>query len=74
MLLGLLKSLTVRLRGTSILYRAPLIFSLKMLSQWRSKKMPDVPLGDAVRARLQQFAAMNKLKKKALRVGFTACW
>lgn len=39
-----------------------------------SKKMPDVPLGDAVRARLQQFSAMNKLKKKALRVGFTTCW
>jgi calcium-dependent protein kinase len=36
-----------------------------------SKKVPDVPLGDAVRARLQQFSAMNKLKKKALRVGFT---
>ncbi|KAL5218988.1 hypothetical protein ABZP36_019672 [Zizania latifolia] len=33
-----------------------------------SKKMPDIPLGDTVRARLQQFAAMNKLKKKALRV------
>ncbi|BAF13566.1 calcium-dependent protein kinase 8 [Oryza sativa Japonica Group] len=33
-----------------------------------SKKMPDIPLGDAVRARLQQFAAMNKLKKKALKV------
>jgi len=33
-----------------------------------SKKMPDISLGDAVRARLQQFAAMNKLKKKALRI------
>ncbi|ONM10612.1 Calcium-dependent protein kinase 2 [Zea mays] len=33
-----------------------------------SKKMPDISLGDTVRARLQQFAAMNKLKKKALRV------
>uniref|UniRef100_A0ACD5X5M7 Uncharacterized protein n=1 Tax=Avena sativa TaxID=4498 RepID=A0ACD5X5M7_AVESA len=33
-----------------------------------SKKNPDIQLGDAVRARLQQFSAMNKLKKKALRV------
>ncbi|KAG8098703.1 hypothetical protein GUJ93_ZPchr0013g34092 [Zizania palustris] len=33
-----------------------------------SKKMPDIPLGDTVRAKLQQFAALNKLKKKALRV------
>uniref|UniRef100_A0A0E0KKJ0 non-specific serine/threonine protein kinase n=1 Tax=Oryza punctata TaxID=4537 RepID=A0A0E0KKJ0_ORYPU len=33
-----------------------------------SKKMPDIPLGDTVRAKLQQFAAMNKLKKKALKV------
>ncbi|KAF8646181.1 hypothetical protein HU200_065941 [Digitaria exilis] len=33
-----------------------------------SKKNPDIPLGDAVKARLQQFSAMNKLKKKALRV------
>ncbi|CAD6207231.1 unnamed protein product [Miscanthus lutarioriparius] len=33
-----------------------------------SKKTPDISLGDTVRARLQQFAAMNKLKKKALRV------
>uniref|UniRef100_A0ACD5WF28 Uncharacterized protein n=2 Tax=Avena sativa TaxID=4498 RepID=A0ACD5WF28_AVESA len=33
-----------------------------------SKKNPDVQLGDDVRARLQQFSAMNKLKKKALRV------
>ncbi|PWZ23051.1 Calcium-dependent protein kinase 8 [Zea mays] len=33
-----------------------------------SKNTPDVSLGDTVRARLQQFAAMNKLKKKALRV------
>lgn len=33
-----------------------------------SRKAPDVPLGDAVRARLKQFSAMNKLKKKALRV------
>jgi hypothetical protein len=38
-----------------------------------SKKMPDIPLGDAVRARLQQFAAMNKLKKKALKVAFIIC-
>jgi calcium-dependent protein kinase len=36
--------------------------------------MPDISLGDTVRARLQQFAAMNKLKKKALRVRFTAYW
>jgi hypothetical protein len=27
-----------------------------------------VPLGDVVRARLQQFSAMNKFKKKAMRV------
>jgi calcium-dependent protein kinase len=33
-----------------------------------SRKNPDIPLGDTVRARLQQFSAMNKLKKKALRV------
>ncbi|XP_051177536.1 calcium-dependent protein kinase 8 [Lolium perenne] len=33
-----------------------------------SKKNPDIQLGDAVRAKLQQFSAMNKLKKKALRV------
>ncbi|KAF7075588.1 hypothetical protein CFC21_080352 [Triticum aestivum] len=33
-----------------------------------SKKNPDIQLGDTVRARLQQFSAMNKLKKKALRV------
>ena len=29
---------------------------------------PNVSLGDAVRARLQQFSAMNKFKKKALGV------
>lgn len=33
-----------------------------------AKHAPDVPLGDAVRLRLKQFSAMNKLKKKALRV------
>ncbi|KAG2536059.1 calcium-dependent protein kinase 9-like [Panicum virgatum] len=32
------------------------------------RKAPNVPLGDVVRARLQQFSAMNKLKKKAMRV------
>ena len=32
------------------------------------KKAPDIPLGDAVLSRLKQFSAMNKLKKKALRV------
>ncbi|CAD6214060.1 unnamed protein product [Miscanthus lutarioriparius] len=31
-------------------------------------KAPNVPLGDVVRARLQQFSAMNKFKKKAMRV------
>ncbi|ONK56846.1 uncharacterized protein A4U43_C10F13710 [Asparagus officinalis] len=29
---------------------------------------PDIPLGDTVRCRLQQFSVMNKFKKKALRV------
>lgn len=33
-----------------------------------TKKAPDIPLGDVVRSRLKQFSAMNKLKKKALRV------
>ncbi|KAH7306731.1 hypothetical protein KP509_22G027200 [Ceratopteris richardii] len=33
-----------------------------------AKQAPDVPLGDAVRARLKQFSAMNKLKKKALQI------
>lgn len=33
-----------------------------------TKHAPDVPLGDAVRSRLKQFSAMNKLKKKALQV------
>ncbi|XP_039140008.1 calcium-dependent protein kinase 20-like [Dioscorea cayenensis subsp. rotundata] len=32
------------------------------------KKAPDVPLGESVRARLQQFSVMNKFKKRALRV------
>ncbi|KAJ8642619.1 hypothetical protein MRB53_004367 [Persea americana] len=31
-------------------------------------KAPDIPLGDTVRTRLKQFSAMNKLKKRALRV------
>ncbi|KAJ3705453.1 hypothetical protein LUZ61_009158 [Rhynchospora tenuis] len=33
-----------------------------------SKKAPDVSLGETVRSRLQQFAVMNKFKKRALRV------
>ncbi|CAN0923194.1 Calcium-dependent protein kinase 14 [Linum grandiflorum] len=33
-----------------------------------SSSAPNVPLGDAVKARLKQFSAMNKLKKRALRV------
>lgn len=33
-----------------------------------SKKVPNVPLGDIVRARLKQFSAMNKFKKQALKV------
>ncbi|KAK4272536.1 hypothetical protein QN277_021077 [Acacia crassicarpa] len=33
-----------------------------------AQKAPDVPLGETVRARLKQFSAMNKLKKRALRV------
>ncbi|KAG0455585.1 hypothetical protein HPP92_024573 [Vanilla planifolia] len=33
-----------------------------------AKKAPNVNLGETVRARLQQFSVMNKLKKKALRV------
>lgn len=33
-----------------------------------ARKAPNVPLGDVVRARLQQFSAMNKFKKKAMRV------
>ncbi|KAL8141957.1 hypothetical protein V2J09_014989 [Rumex salicifolius] len=33
-----------------------------------AKKAPNVPLGDIVRARLKQFAVMNKFKKKAMRV------
>ncbi|XP_010923438.1 calcium-dependent protein kinase 20 isoform X2 [Elaeis guineensis] len=33
-----------------------------------AKKAPNVNLGEAVRARLQQFSVMNKFKKKALRV------
>ncbi|WOL11686.1 calcium-dependent protein kinase 20 [Canna indica] len=33
-----------------------------------AKKAPNVNLGETVRARLQQFSGMNKLKKKALRV------
>ena len=35
-----------------------------------AKHAPEVPLGDAVRVRLKQFSAMNKLKKKALHVIF----
>nr|CAB3493652.1 unnamed protein product [Digitaria exilis] len=37
-------------------------------AQQNARKAPNVPLGDVVRARLQQFSAMNKLKKKAMRV------
>ncbi|KAJ3670221.1 hypothetical protein LUZ60_010545 [Juncus effusus] len=33
-----------------------------------AKKAPDVSLGETVRARLQQFAVMNKFKKRVLRV------
>ncbi|XP_042396501.1 calcium-dependent protein kinase 20-like [Zingiber officinale] len=33
-----------------------------------ASKAPNVNLGETVRARLQQFSGMNKLKKKALRV------
>ncbi|XP_020096095.1 calcium-dependent protein kinase 20-like [Ananas comosus] len=33
-----------------------------------AKKAPNVSLGETVRARLQQFAVMNKFKKRALRV------
>uniref|UniRef100_A0A7N0THB6 Calcium-dependent protein kinase n=1 Tax=Kalanchoe fedtschenkoi TaxID=63787 RepID=A0A7N0THB6_KALFE len=33
-----------------------------------TKKAPDVPLGETVKARLKQFSVMNKLKKRALRV------
>lgn len=33
-----------------------------------AKKAPNVPLGETVRARLQQFSVMNKFKKRALRV------
>lgn len=38
--------------------------------QWlqNAKQAPEIPLGDVVRSRLKQFSAMNKLKKKALRV------
>ena len=34
----------------------------------------DQALDPSVLSRLKQFSAMNKLKKKALRVGFTTCW
>ncbi|KAE8711345.1 Calcium-dependent protein kinase 7 [Hibiscus syriacus] len=33
-----------------------------------AEKASDVPLGETVKARLQQFSVMNKLKKRALRV------
>ncbi|XP_062212083.1 calcium-dependent protein kinase 9-like isoform X2 [Phragmites australis] len=33
-----------------------------------ARKAPNVPLGDVVRVRLQQFSTMNKFKKKAMRV------
>eukprot|EP00249_Psilotum_nudum_P023167 c28768_g2_i3 orf=435-2036(+) len=33
-----------------------------------AKKAPNIPLGDVVLTRLKQFSAMNKLKKRALRV------
>lgn len=33
-----------------------------------SNAAPNIPLGEAVKARLKQFSAMNKFKKKALRV------
>nr|XP_051178975.1 calcium-dependent protein kinase 9-like isoform X3 [Lolium perenne] len=33
-----------------------------------AKTAPNVPLGDVVRARLKQFAVMNRFKKKAMRV------
>ncbi|KAM7273443.1 hypothetical protein ACFE04_028107 [Oxalis oulophora] len=33
-----------------------------------AKKAPNVPLGESVKARFKQFAVMNKLKKRALRV------
>ncbi|CAM6093245.1 unnamed protein product [Calypogeia fissa] len=33
-----------------------------------ARKASNTPLGDAVRSRLKQFSAMNKLKKKALRI------
>ena len=35
-----------------------------------SNAAPNIPLGEAVRARLKQFSAMNKFKKKALKVSF----
>ncbi|TYH91967.1 hypothetical protein ES332_A13G150200v1, partial [Gossypium tomentosum] len=33
-----------------------------------AKKVPNVPLGETVKARLKQFSIMNKLNKRALRV------
>ncbi|MQM05971.1 hypothetical protein Taro_038797 [Colocasia esculenta] len=33
-----------------------------------SKRAPNAPLGDLVRARLKQFAAMHRFKKKAMRI------
>ncbi|CAN0917367.1 Calcium-dependent protein kinase 32, partial [Linum grandiflorum] len=38
-----------------------------------SSSAPNVSLGDAVKARLEQFSAMNKLKKTALRVRVSIC-
>lgn len=57
-----------------LLYLFVFIFptSLNTDHPWvqNAKKAPDVPLGETVKARLKQFAVMNKFKKKALRVRF----
>ncbi|KAF6157171.1 hypothetical protein GIB67_041632 [Kingdonia uniflora] len=49
----------------------PQVFAQQVLDHpWLQhvKKAPNVPLGEAIKARLKQFSMMNKLKKKALRV------
>ena len=41
-------------------------------SNWiqNADKAPNIPLGENVRSRIQQFSLMNKFKKKVIRVSY----
>lgn len=42
-------------------------------SRWiqNADKVPDIPLGENVRAKIQQFSLMNKFKKKVISVSYS---